>query len=77
MERAFGRKASGLPHSLAEKPSAEADGVFTAYALDCDVPDLYRPPSAPTANELLAQMSPEARETAMGVLYNLSKLRIG
>lgn len=48
-----------------------------AYALDCEVPELYRPPNAPTANELLAQMSPEARETAMGVLYNLSKLRTG
>lgn len=48
-----------------------------AYALDCEVPELYRPPNAPTANELLAQMTPEARETAMGVLLNLSRLRTG
>lgn len=48
-----------------------------AYALDCDVPDLYRPPDAPTANELLARMSPEARETAMNVLVDLSKLKTG
>ena len=29
MERPVRRQASGSPHSLPEKPSAEADGVFT------------------------------------------------
>ena len=48
-----------------------------AYALDCDVQQLYRPPTAPTANELLSMMTPEARETAMNVLVDLSKLRTG
>lgn len=48
-----------------------------AYALDCDVPELYRPPLAPTANELLSAMSPETREAAMNVLVDLSKLRTG
>lgn len=48
-----------------------------AYALDCDVAQLYRPPDAPTADELLSQMSPEARETAMNVLIDLSKFRTG
>lgn len=33
--------------------------------------------TAPTANELLAMMSPTTRDTAMGVLYNLSKLKTG
>lgn len=44
-----------------------------AYALDCEVRELYRPPDAPTADELLAQMSPDARDTAMRVLVDLSK----
>lgn len=48
-----------------------------AYALDCEVAQLYRPPDAPTADELLSQMSPEARETAMNVLIDLSKFRTG
>ncbi len=48
-----------------------------AYALDCEVSDLYRPPDAPTADELLAGMSPEARDTAMNVLRDLSKFRTG
>lgn len=48
-----------------------------AYALDCEVQQLYRPPNAPTANELLSMMTPEARETAMNVLVDLSKLRTG
>jgi hypothetical protein len=30
-ELPFGRQASELPHSLSEKPSAKADGVFTNY----------------------------------------------
>jgi hypothetical protein len=34
MERAVGRQASGLPHSLSEKLSAEADGVFTRNTKD-------------------------------------------
>lgn len=46
-----------------------------AYALDCEVWQLYRPPRVPTADELLAQMDPIARETAMNVLVDLSKLR--
>ena len=46
-----------------------------AYALDCDVQELYRPPDAPTANELLAQMAPEAREAAMKVLVDLAQIR--
>lgn len=32
MERAVGRQASGLPHSLSEKPSAKSNGVFTSAA---------------------------------------------
>jgi hypothetical protein len=32
MEPAVGRQASGLPHSLSEKPSALADGVFTGLS---------------------------------------------
>ena len=48
-----------------------------AYALSCDVPDLYRPPLAPTANELLAKMSPELRKTAMNVLFDLASSRNG
>lgn len=48
-----------------------------AYALDCEVAELYRPPNAPTATELLSRMSPEARETAMNVLIDLSKLKTG
>lgn len=48
-----------------------------AFALNCDVPDLYRPPQAPTANELLAKMSPEAKATAMKVLVDLANFRTG
>lgn len=48
-----------------------------AYALDCEVIQLYRPPTAPTATELLAEMSPETRETAMKVLVDLSSLKTG
>lgn len=48
-----------------------------AYALNCEVRELYRPPAVPTAEELLSMMTPEARETAMNVLENLSKLRTG
>ncbi len=48
-----------------------------AWALNCDVPELYRPPESPTANELLARMSPEVKETAMKVLVDLAKFRTG
>jgi len=48
-----------------------------AYALDCEVPELYRPPTAPTANELLARMSPETRDAALNVLRDLSNLKTG
>lgn len=48
-----------------------------AYALNCDVPELYRMPMAPTATELLAKMPPEIRETAMNVLVDLAKARTG
>ena len=46
-----------------------------AYALDCEVAELYRPPMAPTANELLARMPPDTRETAMKVLVDLAGVR--
>lgn len=46
-----------------------------AYALDCEVPELYRPPTAPTANELLARMPPEVRQTAINVLIDLAGAR--
>ena len=46
-----------------------------AYALDCEVWQLYRPPRVPSADELLSQMDPDARATAMNVLVDLSKLR--
>lgn len=46
-----------------------------AYALDCDVRELYRLPDAPTANELLDKMDPAARETAMRVLVDLAQMR--
>lgn len=46
-----------------------------AYALECDVQDLYRPPSDPKANELLAKMEPEVRERAMRLLLDLSTLK--
>lgn len=48
-----------------------------AYALDCEVQALYRPPEAPTANELLASMPPDVRQTAMNVLVDLVKYRLG
>lgn len=48
-----------------------------AFSLNCDVPDLYRPPEAPTANELLARMTPEAKETALKVLVDLANYRTG
>jgi len=48
-----------------------------AFALDCEVDQLFRPPTAPTADELLAQMDPRARETAMKVLLDLSSLKTG
>ncbi len=48
-----------------------------AFALDCDVDALLRPPTAPTADELLAKMAPEAREAAMNVLVSLARPRTG
>lgn len=48
-----------------------------AYALDCEVQDLFRPPDSPTANELLAKMPPETRQTALNVLADLAQVRIG
>lgn len=48
-----------------------------AYALSCEVPDLYRLPTAPTANELLAQMSPQMREAALNVLIEFAKAKTG
>lgn len=48
-----------------------------AYALNCDVPDLYRLPMAPTANELLARMTPDLRATAINVLIDLASARNG
>lgn len=46
-----------------------------AWALDCEVWQLYHPPEAPTADELLRDMEPEVRETAMKVLVDLSRHR--
>lgn len=48
-----------------------------AFALNCEVQDLYRLPTAPTANELLARMSPEMRETALQVLTQLANTKTG
>lgn len=48
-----------------------------AYALDCEVRDLYRPPDAPTADDLLARMSPETRESALKILSELANLKTG
>lgn len=48
-----------------------------AFALDCEVPELYRSPQAPTANELLSKMTPEAKETALKVLIDLANYRTG
>lgn len=48
-----------------------------AYALNCEVHQLFRPPEAPTAQELLAMMPPETRQAAMNVLIDLSKIRTG
>lgn len=48
-----------------------------AYGLDCDVPELYRLPDSPTANELLAKMPPELRQTALNVLIDFAKAKTG
>lgn len=48
-----------------------------AYALDCDVPELYRSPDAPTANELLAMIPDNLKPIAMDVLTNFAKGRTG
>lgn len=48
-----------------------------AYALDCEVHELYRPPDAPTANELLARMDPEMRTSAIRFLQDMSTWKTG
>lgn len=48
-----------------------------AWALDCEVYQLYRPPETPTADELLSQMQPDVRETAMRVLLDMSSWKTG
>lgn len=48
-----------------------------AFALNCDVPDLFRHPDAPTAAELLGKMPPDVRETAINVLVDMAKLKSG
>jgi len=48
-----------------------------AYALNCEADELLREPTVPTANELLAKMSPEIRAAAMNVLLEFSKARTG
>lgn len=48
-----------------------------AYALDCEVPELYRPPDAPTANELLAKLPDDLRSIAMQTLAAFAKGRTG
>jgi transcriptional regulator with XRE-family HTH domain len=42
-----------------------------AFWLKCDVAQLYRPPLDPTAEELLSQLSPTRKKTAIGVLESL------
>lgn len=46
-----------------------------AFALNCEVQELFRPPMAPTANELLAKMPPTVQETAINVLIDLAGYR--
>lgn len=48
-----------------------------AWALDCEVAQLYRPPTAPTADELLAQMSPDDRERAIRILETFPSAKTG
>lgn len=48
-----------------------------AYALDCEVPELYRPPNAPTAHELLSGMNDEQRELAVRALRDISNWKTG
>lgn len=48
-----------------------------AFALNCEVQELYREPTAPTAAELLARMPPEVRERAMRVLIDFAELKTG
>lgn len=43
-----------------------------AYALECDVPDLYRDPNAPTQEDLLRDLPPEDRERAIRILRALA-----
>lgn len=42
-----------------------------AFQLKCNVPDLYRPPLEPSAEELFSRLSSGRRKTAIGVLENL------
>lgn len=44
-----------------------------AFALDVDVPTLFRHPDAPTPSELLAGMTPDQRVIAMALLETLAK----
>ena len=48
-----------------------------AYALDCEVPELYRPPDAPTASELLAKIPDDLKPMAIGMLAQIAKGRTG
>lgn len=48
-----------------------------AWALDCEVAQLYRPPNAPTADELLKQMTPDDRERALRIISTLSEPKTG
>lgn len=48
-----------------------------AWALDCEVAQLYRPPTAPTADELLARMAPDDRERALRILDTFPNSKTG
>ena len=44
-----------------------------AFALDCHVSELYRPPASLSADEMIARMSPEIRQTAINLLESMEK----
>lgn len=48
-----------------------------AWALNCDVAQLYRPPTAPTADELLSRMAPDDRERALRIISTLAEGKTG
>lgn len=48
-----------------------------AWGLDCEVAHLFRPPESSVADDLLAKMTPETRETAIRVLSDLAELKTG